>query len=129
MPNPRRDAPPPLALLANHAFVIIFLRTVRRLLDELFTEEVEYHPFGQSPFLMRMSGLLWPLCRKSRKHKRTPRNTDRIITDIVEFIDECNQRAEMGYFFRTEFISEICIMTFRLRTMLDLEASAYRRNY
>ena len=121
MPNPGRNHPlPPLKCLANHAFVIIFLRIIRRFLDELFTEEVEYHPFGQSPFLSRMSRQLWPLSRKSRKFKETPLNTDRAITDIIEYIDECNQRAEMGYFFRTEFICKISNMTFRLRALLDM---------
>ena len=95
MPNPRKSSPPILKQLTNHAFIIIFLRAVRRLLDELFTEEVEYHSFGQSPFLTRMSKLLWPLCLKARKFKDTSRNIDRVITDIVEYIDECNQRARL----------------------------------
>ena len=121
MPDSSINAPVSLMKLANHALVIIFLKTVEAYIKGLFTEEIEFHPFGQSPFLSKMSQDLWKVRRGARKHKAAPLNTDRGITDIVDYVDECVQRAECGYFFRSEFIEEIGFMSTRLRALLDLQ--------
>ena len=121
MPYKNSDGPSPLKELANFTFVIYFLRLTRSFLGELFTEEVEFHSFGQSPFLGKMSRQLRDLVRKSREHKDVPLNTDRSLTDIVDYVDECLQRAEMGYFFRSEFIEQIEFLLTRARALLDLQ--------
>ena len=121
MPQRNEDGPPSLKKIANFTFVIHFLRLTRSFLAELYTEEVEFHSFGQSPFLGKMSRQLWDLVRKSRRFKDVPLNTDRSLTDIVDYIDECLQRAEMGYFFRSEFIEQIEFLLTRARALLDLQ--------
>ena len=121
MPVLPSNDPTALKKLANHALVMHLLNLIDLHLKKLFTEEIEFHPFGQGPFLYKMSQELWRICRGTREHKSCLLNTDRVITDITNYVDTCAQRAECGYFWRAEFVNEMVFMSTRLRALLDFQ--------
>ena len=108
---------PSLRSIANRAFVLVFIKCLKMHLD-LSSREIHSDSTISHQDLTNIGRDLWKFYSLSRLNKPRESSTDRVIIEILNYVDENIQKCELGLFHKSEFINQVKCLANRLRALL-----------
>ena len=112
---------PSLRSIANRAFVLGFIKCLKMHLD-LSSREIHSKSTFSHQDLTNIGRDLWKFYFLSRSNKPRASSTDRVIIEILNYVDVNIQKCELGLFQKNEFIKQVESLTNRLRALLVLNS-------
>ena len=112
---------PSLRSIAYRAFVLVFIKCLKMHLDLSSREILSESTFSHQD-LTNIGRDLWKFYSLSRTNKPRASSTDRVIIEILNYVDENIQKCELGLFQNYEFIKQVESLANRLRALLVLNS-------
>ena len=97
---------PSLRSMANRAFVLVFIKCLKMHLDLSFRGIYSESTFSHQD-LTNIGRDLWKFYSLSRTNKPRASSTDRVIIEILNYVDENIQKCELGLFQNYEFVKQV----------------------